>query len=83
MSRKRVQTILKRYSLRDYAVPDHMVARSVDLFGERLLPDEAVKRIIRSVRDRRRCRTVRVESQNRSGGDRGFACQRLRDEGGA
>lgn len=45
------ETILKRYSLRDTAVPDHIIERSVELFGERLLPDEAVKRIISSVRE--------------------------------
>ena len=44
-------TILKRYSLRDYALPEHVIERSVDLFGERLLPEAAVRRIIRSVRD--------------------------------
>ncbi len=44
------QTILKRYSLRDYAVPEHVIERSVDLFGERLMPEAAVRRIISSVR---------------------------------
>ncbi len=44
-------TILKRYSLRDYVLPEHVIERSVDLFGERLLPEAAVRRIIRSVRD--------------------------------
>ena len=44
-------TILKRRSLRDYAVPDHIVERSVELFGERIMPEEAVRRIIRSVRE--------------------------------
>ena len=44
------ETILKRYSLRDYEVPEHLVERSVDLFGERVMPEEAVKRIIGSVR---------------------------------
>lgn len=43
-------TILKRYSLRDYAVPEHVIERSVDLFGERVMPEAAVRRIIRSVR---------------------------------
>ncbi len=43
-------TILKRRSLRDYAVPENVIERSLDLFGERLMPDEAVRRIIRSVR---------------------------------
>ena len=45
------QSILKRYSLRDYEVPDAMLDRSVDIFGERIAPEEAVRRIIRSVRD--------------------------------
>ena len=44
-------TILKRHSLRDYAVPEHVLARSVALFGERLMPEDAVRRIIRSVRE--------------------------------
>ena len=43
-------SILKRYSLRDYEVSEGVVARSVDLFGARLMPEEAVRRIIRSVR---------------------------------
>lgn len=43
-------SILKRYSLRDIDVPEQLVERSVDLFGERLLPEDAVKRIISSVR---------------------------------
>ena len=45
------ETILKRRSLRDYNVPEHVIERSVDLFGERVMPDEAVRRIIRSVRE--------------------------------
>lgn len=45
------QTILKRHSLRDYSVPDHVVDRSIGIFGERVMPDEAVRRIIKSVRD--------------------------------
>ncbi len=43
-------SILKRYSLRDIDVPEELIERSVDLFGERLLPEDAVKRIISSVR---------------------------------
>ena len=43
-------TILKRHSLRDYAVPEALIERSLDLFGERVMPEEAVRRIIRSVR---------------------------------
>ncbi|MCY4061634.1 MAG: histidinol dehydrogenase [Chloroflexi bacterium] len=45
------ETILKRRSLRDYAVPEHVIERSADLFGERLMPDDAVRRIIGSVRE--------------------------------
>ncbi len=45
------ETILKRRSLRDYAVPEHVIERSVDLFGERVMPDDAVRRIIHSVRE--------------------------------
>ncbi len=45
------QTILKRHSLRDYSVPDHVIDRSIGIFGERVLPDEAVRRIIKAVRD--------------------------------
>ena len=44
-------SILKRHSLRDYAVPEALVERSLDLFGERVLPEEVVRRIIGSVRD--------------------------------
>lgn len=44
------QTILKRHSLRDYDVPEHVIDRSIGIFGERIMPDEAVKRIIKSVR---------------------------------
>ena len=46
------QTILKRHSLRNYSVPDAVLERSESLFGERLQPEAAVKRIIRSVRER-------------------------------
>lgn len=45
------QTILKRHSLRDYSVPDHVIDRSIRIFGERIMPDESVRRIIKSVRD--------------------------------
>ncbi len=44
------ESVLKRFSLRDYEVPEQLVERSVDLFGERLMPEDAVKRIIGSVR---------------------------------
>ena len=44
-------TILRRRSLRDYAVPERVMERSVDLFGERVMPEEAVRRIISSVRE--------------------------------
>ena len=45
------QTILKRHSLRDYDVPDEMLDQSIAVFGERVMPEEAVRRIIRSVRE--------------------------------
>ena len=44
-------TILKRRSLRDLDIPDHLLDRAADLFGERLMPEESVRRIIRSVRE--------------------------------
>ena len=44
-------SILKRHSLRDYEVPEQLIERSVGIFGERLLPEEAVRRIIGSVRN--------------------------------
>jgi histidinol dehydrogenase len=44
-------TILKRESLRDYEVPAWLSASLENLFGEPVTPDEAVRRIIRSVRD--------------------------------
>ncbi|MDE2776158.1 MAG: histidinol dehydrogenase [Chloroflexota bacterium] len=44
-------TILKRHSLRDVTPPEQVIARSVDLFGERLMPEEVVRRIILSVRE--------------------------------
>lgn len=43
-------SILKRHSLRDYAVPEQLIESSVSIFGERIMPDEAVRRIIDSVR---------------------------------
>ena len=43
-------SLLKRASLRDYAAPEPLIQRSVAIFGERLLPEEAVRRIISSVR---------------------------------
>ena len=46
------ESILKRHSFRDYDVPEAMIEASLGLFGERLLPDEAVRRIITSVRER-------------------------------
>lgn len=42
--------LLKRYSLRDVDVPEDMLSRSLELFGERLAPDDVVRRIISSVR---------------------------------
>ena len=46
------RTLLKRHSLRDYSVSDEALQRSETLFGERLSPEESVKRIISSVRKR-------------------------------
>ncbi len=43
-------TLLKRHSLRDIDPPASVLARTEALFGERLQPDEAVRRIIASVR---------------------------------
>ncbi|MCY3781875.1 MAG: histidinol dehydrogenase [Chloroflexi bacterium] len=45
------ESILRRYSLRDTDVPEHLIERSEDIFGERILPEDAVRRIIRSVRE--------------------------------
>ena len=44
-------TILKRHSLRDVTPPEHVMDRSAGLFGERLMPEEIVRRIILSVRE--------------------------------
>ena len=44
------KTILRRYSLRDIDVPEQLIERSVGIFGEKVRPEEAVRRIIRSVR---------------------------------
>lgn len=44
------ESLLKRGSLRDIDVPEALIERSVDIFGERLGPEEAVRRIIGSVR---------------------------------
>ena len=43
-------SLLKRFSLRDVDVPEAALARSAALFGERLAPEDAVRRIIGSVR---------------------------------
>lgn len=43
-------SILKRHSLRDYDVPEGLLESAVEIFGERLPPEAAVKRIIGSVR---------------------------------
>lgn len=45
------RSILKRHSLRDIDVPEALIERSVSIFGERVMPEEAVRRIIRSVRE--------------------------------
>lgn len=44
------RSLLKRRSLRDIAVPEALMQGSVAIFGERVAPEEAVRRIIRSVR---------------------------------
>lgn len=46
------RSILKRHSLRDIDVPEALVARSVVIFGERIMPEEAVRRIIMDIRER-------------------------------
>ena len=43
-------SLLKRRSLRDIQPPESVLARTAALFGEPLTPDEAVRRIIASVR---------------------------------
>ena len=45
-------SILQRHSLRDIALPEALIERSVAIFGEAVAPEEAVRRIIRSVRER-------------------------------
>ncbi|MBN1680319.1 MAG: histidinol dehydrogenase, partial [Anaerolineae bacterium] len=45
-------TILKRHSLRDYEVPAWLSESLKKLFGEPITPDDAVRRIIQSVRER-------------------------------
>ncbi|MCY4020787.1 MAG: histidinol dehydrogenase [Chloroflexi bacterium] len=46
------RSILKRHSLRDIDVPEALIERSVAIFGERIMPEEAVRRIIRDIRVR-------------------------------
>lgn len=46
------RSILKRHSLREIEVPEALIERSVAIFGERIMPEEAVRRIIRGVRER-------------------------------
>ncbi len=46
------QSILKRHSLRDTDVPEALIKRSASIFGERIMPEAAVRRIIASVRER-------------------------------
>ncbi len=43
-------TILRRASLRDVSIPPHLAESLRALFGEPVSPDEAVRRIIESVR---------------------------------
>ena len=44
------EEVLKRYSLRDYSVPEWLSASLEKLFGEPVTPAEAVARIIQRVR---------------------------------
>ncbi len=44
------ESLLKRRSLRDIQPPESVLARTATLFGEPIAPDEAVRRIIASVR---------------------------------
>ncbi|MEW6285304.1 MAG: histidinol dehydrogenase [Chloroflexota bacterium] len=44
------QTILKRHAWDDLPVPESLLARLEGLFGERVTPDEAVRRILDDVR---------------------------------
>lgn len=44
------ESLLKRRSLRDIELPQTMLQRTAALFGEPIAPDEAVRRIIASVR---------------------------------
>jgi len=44
-------TILKRHSLKEVSVPGWLADSLAQLFGEPVTPDEAVRRIIRSVRE--------------------------------
>ena len=46
------ETVLKRRSLRDYDVPPRLAESLAALFGEPVTPEEAVRRIVRSVRER-------------------------------
>lgn len=46
------RSILKRQALDDYDAPPTILDRLEDLFDERVTPDEAVRRILRSVRQR-------------------------------
>lgn len=45
------KTILKRQPLDDYSAPPIMLERLASLFGEAISPEDAVKRILRSVRE--------------------------------
>jgi histidinol dehydrogenase len=46
------KSILRRAAWDEVSVPDAVLARIEALFGERISPDEAVRRILREVRDR-------------------------------
>ena len=46
------QTILRRQAWDEFAVPDRLVEANARLFGDRITPDEAVRRILADVRTR-------------------------------
>src|SRR5690349_17671683 len=46
------RSILRRSAWDEIAVPDSLLDRNQAIFGERISPDEAVRRILRDVRER-------------------------------
>src|SRR5687768_1299919 len=45
-------SILRRFAWDEMDVPDSILDRNEQIFGERIAPDEAVRRILRDVRER-------------------------------